>query len=304
MNRMRAFDVLILTVLLWSACGPAVEPSLPDTPTPAPTRRALPVAPTPIPLPLSTMGPYTPGKTTFTTQDPARGNREVSITVWYPAIRPADGPSDPYYVGTDLAPDPAGAPYPLLISSTTMAKTMARLMVSHGFVWASVDHIDTYFRMQYEMYSQPLDILFALDRVATDPPAALAGLIDADHVGAIGYSFDGYNTLAMSGARVDPDYYRAQCPEPDATTAAVVSEMSAYGCDPAEDWAAFEAGAGAAITASEDGLWQPMTDPRIRAVMPMACEGWWLFGARGLAAVDRPVLMLAGTEDGLYAENV
>ncbi|MBN1461926.1 MAG: hypothetical protein JXA57_20540, partial [Armatimonadetes bacterium] len=38
-------------------------------------------------------------------------------------------------------------------------------------------------------------------------------------------------------------------------------------------------------------------------VMPMACEGWWLFGERGLAAVDRPVLMLAGTEDALYPEN-
>ena len=46
-----------------------------------------------------------------------------------------------------------------------------------------------------------------------------------------------------------------------------------------------------------------MTDQRIRAVMPMAAEGWWLFGPRGLAAVDRPTLMLAGTKDELYPEN-
>jgi predicted dienelactone hydrolase len=46
-----------------------------------------------------------------------------------------------------------------------------------------------------------------------------------------------------------------------------------------------------------------MTDPRIRAVMPLACEGWWVFGARGLAAVDRPTLMIVGTDDDLYAEN-
>jgi len=37
--------------------------------------------------------------------------------------------------------------------------------------------------------------------------------------------------------------------------------------------------------------------------MPMAGEGWWLFGERGLAAVDRPTLMIAATQDNLYPEN-
>ena len=37
--------------------------------------------------------------------------------------------------------------------------------------------------------------------------------------------------------------------------------------------------------------------------MPMAGEGWWLFGGRGLASVNRPVLVLIGTEDELYPEN-
>ena len=46
-----------------------------------------------------------------------------------------------------------------------------------------------------------------------------------------------------------------------------------------------------------------MTDERIRAVMPMAGEGWWLFGERGLAAFDRPALVIAATGDELYAEN-
>jgi hypothetical protein len=35
----------------------------------------------------------------------------------------------------------------------------------------------------------------------------------------------------------------------------------------------------------------------------MAGEGWWLFGERGLAAFDRPALMIAGTKDELYREN-
>jgi predicted dienelactone hydrolase len=53
----------------------------------------------------------------------------------------------------------------------------------------------------------------------------------------------------------------------------------------------------AALDASDDGLWQPMTDERIRAVMPMAPEGAWLFGERGLAAVERPTLIVGATED-------
>jgi predicted dienelactone hydrolase len=122
--------------------------------------------------------------------------------------------------------------------------------------------------------------------------------------GATGYSFDGYKAYAMSGARIDPAHYLAQCPTPDPTVEAIrMRGMSAFDCGPSRRWDEFSAHAGQAITASEDGLWQPMTDERIRAVMPLAGEGWWLFGARGLAAVDRPMLIIAGTEDELYLGN-
>ena len=57
------------------------------------------------------------------------------------------------------------------------------------------------------MINQPQDILFALEQMASNPPGELEGLIDTEHVGAIGYSFDGYNALFLSGARFDPDHY-------------------------------------------------------------------------------------------------
>jgi predicted dienelactone hydrolase len=186
-----------------------------------------------------------------------------------------------------------------------MATQLAPYLVSHGFTWASVDRIDTYYRMDKQMYQQPLDILFTLQEVASHPPEGLEGMIDAEHAGAIGYSFDGYNTLAMSGARIDPEYYLAQCETtPDATTAAILSEFSSFNCGPAKEWDEFTTLAGESITTSDDGLWQPMTDARIRAVMPLAGEGWWLFGERGLASVDRPALIIVATEDKLYPENV
>jgi predicted dienelactone hydrolase len=243
---------------------------------------------------------YFTGRRTISYVDTDRNGRKVEVSVWYPAVRPEGFPGT---VAQDAAPDLGGAPYPLIVSSTKMANTLAPYLVTHGFTWASVNGLDTYPLMKYQMFSQPLDILFTLDQVASNPPQGLEGVIDADHAGAVGYSFDGYNTLAMSGARIDPQYYLAQCPKPDATTQEILSDMSSFNCAPATEWQDFLSRAGEAITTSDDGLWQPMTDPRIRAVMPMASEGWWVFGEEGLAAVDRPVLIIVGSEDVLYPEN-
>jgi predicted dienelactone hydrolase len=285
-----------LILLLFGACRPI------DTPTPA---ELQPIAPAPTASPssssLSEYGKYYAGTHTFTATDTKRGDRQVGITVWYPAI-----PSSNSMMGMarkDAEPDRSGGPYPLILSSTKVAEILAPRVVSHGFTWASVDHIDTYMSFNKGAIDQPLDILFTLDQVATNPPEDLEGMIDALHAGTIGYSFDGFNSLVMSGARVDPEYYLAQCPNPDEVTKAILGNLSAFSCAPARGWDNFTAQLGESITISEDGLWQSLTDERIRAVMPMACEGWWLFGEKGLAAVNRPVLIIDGVNDKLYKEN-
>ncbi len=280
MNRTKSLGTIGIVLLFLVACGPAQEPAA---------------------YPLAESGPYHVGMRTVKFVDESRGGRQVSVTVWYPAVGPGDPSSTD--AARDAEPDRSGEPYPLILSSTTMADTLALYVVTHGFTWASVDGINTYMALYEGAIDQPLDILFALDQVAANPPDGLEGLIDAQNAGTIGYSFDAFNSLAMSGARIDPEYYLAQCPTPDATTEAILSDLSAFNCVPARQWDNFTAHVGESITASEDGLWQPLTDPRIRAVMPMAGEGWWLFGERGLAAVDRPVLMIVGTEDELYNEN-
>jgi len=299
---MISFKKLVCTgtlICFLAACSPTGA----DTPREA-TLKPQNMATDPIeliPLPLSEPGPYSVGLRRIDLKDPARSEREITITIWYPAIPPAGTTVGGY--NRDAEPDFSGAPYPLILSSLDVASIFAQYVVSHGFTWASVDKIHSYKKMDGRMIDQPLDILFALDAVSADPPPGLAGMIDADHTGVIGYSFDGYNTLALSGARIDPAYYLAQCPTPDALTASILSSLSAFDCGPAGDWEAFAALAGEAITGSTDGLWQPLADERIRAVMPMAGEGWWLFGEKGLAAADRPALFLGGGSDELYAEN-
>jgi predicted dienelactone hydrolase len=291
MKRAKNLAVLTIVMILF-ACSP--KPAL--VPTVTPTNIIIPTQEFEL-LPLANPGPYHMGRRQYTFYDTARANRRVDITIWYPALVSADtATSVPV---DDAEPDLNDAPYPLILSSTKMARILAPYMISHGFTWASVDRIDVYAEMNEEMIDQPLDILFALDQAGSGSLQGLDGVIDAEHTGVIGYSFDGYNTLALSGARIDPQYYLSLC----AGSGSKSQPLSAFSCKPAEKWDEFSSHAGEAITNSEDGLWQPMTDERIRAVMPMAGEGFWLFGEKGLAAVDRPVLMIVATRDELYPEN-
>lgn len=243
------------------------------------------------PFPLSEPGSYDFGTRLYGEFiDPTR-DRKINITVWYPAILPENAPPSDY--NFDAQPDLSGAPYPLILSSAKTGSIFGPHLASHGFVVVGINGLDYYVPWDQNLIDQPLDILFALDQVATNPLEGLEGMIDPQHAGAMGYSFDGYNALALSGARVDPDFYLTEC----ARTSLKPHWVRMGYCNISDAWDQFSAHAGKAITSSDDGLWQPMTDERIRAVMPMAPEGVALFGDRGLLAVDRPTLIIAGTDD-------
>lgn len=298
------FMSLILVLTFITGCTQST-PTLPIAPTLSPVPQPTPTEPPPTavpnPFPFSDPGPYAIGTSSMSTSDPDREDRAVDITLWYPAVK--ESSTNPLEPVKDAKPNFDAAPYPLILSSTKVANLLAPIVVSHGFTWASVDNIDTYLTISSSMIDQPLDILFALYYVADNPQGGLEGMVDAEHAGVTGYSFDGYNAYAVSGARIDEYYYRAQCPEPDEITSTLVSEYSVFGCWPLREWDDFTAHAASYKLEAEDGLWQPMTDPRIRAVAPMAGEGWWLFGERGLNAVNIPVLIMGGTVDSLYKEN-
>ena len=292
----------VLVMLVLVACSsatatlPQVATAIPQATATAPQATVtMPVVTQePAPLPLSETGPYFSGRRAYAFVDANRDGRKVEIDVWYPAVRP-DG-----FTGTvvrDAAPDLGGAPYPLILSSAKVGNLFAPHLASHGFVVAGVSKMDSADRWGLWLIDYPLDILFAFDQIASNPLDGLEGTIDANHAGAMGYSFDGYNSLALSGARVDPEFYLAQCAAAPKIEPAPPQWWIEYICAPAKEWDTFVAHAGNALTLSDDGLWPAMTDGRIRAVMPMAPEGAWLFGERGLAAVDRPTLIIGATED-------
>jgi len=255
------------------------------------------------PFPLSEPGAFDYGiHLSHDFVDAARGDRKLSIQVWYPAVTPDDAtPSDGNY---NYEPDLSGAPYPLILCSAKLGGYFGYHLASHGFVVAGLNSQDSDDHWGPWLIDYPLDILATLNYIASTPLEGLEGMIDAEHTGVMGYSFDGYVALAMSGARVDPDFYLSQRAKAATMSPALPSWWIDYVSNMTGGWDAFVAHAGSAITTSDDGLWQPMTDKRIRAVMPMAPEGAWLFGERGLAAVDRPTLIIGATLDDINIYDV
>lgn len=282
MTRATVIGRTALVIALLCACG-QTEPA-PSTETTA------------IPFPLSEPGPYLVGNSSTLLIDDSRGGREVRLTLWYPALEQMDAQGR--VILHDAPPDMSAAPYPLILTDANSGDLLfGHHLVTHGFVMAIVRFPDRYDNWDFGVVDHPRDILFALDQIASNPPGGLEGVIDSDRVGVTGYSWGGFYSLAVSGVRIDPSSYLAYCKSAPQQGQALPEWYLGYACALAGHWDEFEVHVGDEITMSQDGLWQPITDDRIRAVMPMAPDGAWLYGERGLAMADRPVFIIEGGED-------
>lgn len=321
--------ILVIFVLLLSACSPSAiatsslststQPAATsttimqiDTATPArkidTARPTIPASPTSIPatetkepvsFDLSEPGPFFTGNRAYSFIDSNRNNREIKVILWYPAEVQKDNLGRP--IKRDAVPDMSGAPYPLILTETASGGTVfLDHLASHGFVMAVInipDH-DEYFSWDINMINWPRDFLFVLDQIALGPEA-LQGVVDVENTGVTGYSYGGDISLTLSGVRIDPEFFLSYCGQPVViqTPKYNAEQYHNWTCSLAGKWEEFEKFAGAELTTSDDGLWQPLTDERIRAVMPMAPSGTWLYGERGLAAAEKPMLIVSSTED-------
>lgn len=291
------FTAVILALLLLGCANPTTVQSLrleteavttgPQANTEATKTQ---ITKEPIPFPLSVPGPYSTSSREFTFVDESRSGREIGVTIWYPALNQ-----------TNALPDLSGAPYPLILTEMDSGRFIFRShLASHGFVMASITVPGDFNKFDFFAIDWPLDFLFVLDQIANNPPEGLEGVIDSNHTGVVGYSFGGFISLALSGVRIDPEYYLSYCEQVPAMKPPLEAWYIEYFCDLAKKWDEFAAYVGNGITASDDGLWQPVSDKRIVAVMPMAADGAWLYGERGLAMADRPAFFIQAAEDSPY----
>jgi len=174
-------------------------------------------------------------------------------------------------------------------------------LASHGFAMVIVRSpgFDYEAPWNQDVIDAPLDFLFALDSLSAHPPEDLEGMLDTERVGVAGYSSDGLFALALGGARIDPTYYFSQCAQAATLDPPLSPFLTDYLCKLSGKWDEFSSQVDADISTLTEGLWQPTTDSRILAIMPMAPDSAWLYGPQGLAAINIPTLLIAGTADDL-----
>jgi predicted dienelactone hydrolase len=256
-------------------------------------------------FPFSERGPYWTGNRVYTFVDESRNGRRIEVQIYYPALKVANEQGG--IITRNAAPDLSGAPYPLILTGPdTGGKLLQSHLASHGFIMAIVRYPEYYYSWDFGVIDFPLDMLFVLDQISSNSLEGLMDVIDSDHVGVVGYSWEGFYTQMLSGVRIDPENYLSFCKQVSAMELEISSEYRHYVCNLSKKWDEFTAHVGDEITVSDDGLWQPITDERIRALMPMAEYGTWLYGERGLAMADRPIFIIAPTEDEYipYPETV
>ena len=228
-----------------------------------------------------------------------RYDRPLTVETWYPAAAGAegdtsldafirDGVTEVELQGRavrDAAPAETGEPFPLVLVShgypgnRFLLSHLAENLASKGYVVASIDHTDSTYRDRAAfgstLVNRPLDQLFVLDEMARlndDASSPLAGLIDADNAGLVGYSMGGYGAIITAGGGV--------------TEAAVALPFGA----PQGTLGIHEAG-----SATHEAL----PDPRIKTAIAIGPWGRQIgvWDEAGLSGVEIPMLVIAGSND-------
>lgn len=232
----------------------------------------------------------------------ARYDRGLTLEIWYPAAPPAGQPTGGEYQVMTRDPkvfttlrgravrngDPAkdGGPFPLVILSHGYPGNrflMAHLgenLASKGYVVVSIDHRDSTYDdikdFTSTLYHRPYDQLFVLGEVARQAEKGsgsfLAGLVDAEHTGIVGYSMGGYGAINAIGGGFSSQRVNAAA----APLGPLLAERGAAHAD-----------------------YRKSLDRRIAACVAVApwgmADGYW--DADGLQGIRIPVLFVAGSRD-------
>ena len=231
---------------------------------------------------LTAAGPFSVGYVEDAVTYPSpTGERTLRLALWYPSDATSGGSASAglYVAGPDVYAHAAVAPgrFPVAVFShghQGYAENSGFLMehlASHGWIVAAPDHtgnttFDGSERTTEIYFERPLDISAVIDTLPSITP--VGGSVADGPVLALGHSFGGYTMFGLAGGAYDPSL----CP----ADGSYCSTMT-------EDWATlFAAG---------------FLDDRVGAFVAMAAGDYDLFGAAGLAAIDRPFLHLTASED-------
>lgn len=238
---------------------------------------------------------FTRPSLTFSTDDntPFSQDRALPVELWYPSDHGSDklgiyhtilrdGTTPVTLFGrAQRDADFKQGPFPLVLLShgfpgnRFLLSHFAENLATKGYIVASVDHADSTYPEEISFEStrlnRPLDQKFVVDQL-TGPDSPIAGIVDDQQVGVVGYSMGGYGALIYAGAGL--------------TEAGIAHDDRAVS-------------AALAVHKVGSETHQNLIDPRVKAVVLFGpwgrnYEGW---NASGLANVTKPVFIVAGSED-------
>ena len=237
-------------------------------------------------------------------------DRPLTVEIWYPARIPANQPALVTYqsalgrfndpkrplipftftgrASREAEPDPSGGAYPLVIvshgypGSRYLLTYLTENLASKGYVVVAIDHTESTYPdlagFPSTLVNRPLDDLFVLNEMARlgakTSNTFLAGLLNADNTGLIGYSMGGYGALNTVGAGFSSQAMKAFGQLTGGSTALEPRTM-------------------------DSPAYKASLDSRIKAVVAFAPwgmeRGFW--DAAGLAGLTLPTLFVAGSKD-------
>jgi predicted dienelactone hydrolase len=240
----------------------------------------------------------------------ARYDRPLKVEVWYPATLPDGAPDLVTYeevMGTandpkrplipftfsgratrDAAPVATAGAFPLIIvshgyvGSRYLLTYLTENLASKGYIVVAIDHTESTFRdaapFPSTLLNRSKDILFVLNQMADLGKAGsksfLAGLINSDNTGLVGYSMGGYGVLNVAGAGYSEPFGKAFGSMTGGSQALVVRTGG-------------------------NADYEKSIDPRVKAVVAFAPWGMErnVWDAESLKGLKVPTFFVAGDQD-------
>jgi predicted dienelactone hydrolase len=238
-------------------------------------------------------------------------DRPLKVEVWYPAqlaegaqetviynevmgtahdsLRPLTPFTFKGRASRDADPLTTDGSFPLLVvahgyvGSRYLMTYLTENLASKGYVVVAIDHTDSTFKdaspFPSTLVNRAKDISFVLNQTVNLGRAGdknfLAGLIDSENIGIIGYSMGGYGVLNVAGA--------------------------GYSDGLVGFFSGMSGGSKAIIDLAMSNPDFPKPDPRIKAVVAFAPWGMerGIWDAEGLKGLKVPTFFIAGSQDDI-----
>lgn len=240
-------------------------------------------------------------------------HKELRVTVWYPAAENAVetqqviGPPDtPLLLAGKAAEHAAMAPaldkWPLILlshgtgGSAMQMAWLGTALARAGFIAAAVNHpgnnaLEPYTAEGFVLWwERATDLSEVLDGMLADPE--FGPKIDADRVGAAGFSIGGYTVLALGGARTDISVIVDFCKQQPTATVCHVPEMKEMGT-PEQMLATARRTSGVSLARSNESY----KDPRVHAIFAIAPAVGMTLTPDSLHQIREPVEIVVGSAD-------